>query len=96
MKKGALPGRGPRGPGLAPWWQGEGKPCCPAAVSWHPVLLGPGGLLLVRAKVLSGLQLLAPRLDLPPRQTHWVGEVGDSHSEQAQGTSWKSPRWSVR
>lgn len=39
----------------------------------------------------SGPQLLASPLDLPPRQTHCVGESGDSHSERDQGTSWEKP-----
>ncbi|KAB1262204.1 hypothetical protein Cadr_000021279 [Camelus dromedarius] len=88
-KKWALPGRCPRGPDLAPWGQGEGEGpadrlLSPSTLSCQTPRPGEGKLLLTRAKVLSGLQLLASHLDLPPRR-HTV------RSEQAQDTSWRKP-----
>lgn len=63
----------------------------------------PGSLGRVRAgTLLTGLRLPVSVLSgswegwayILGTHTHWG--LGDSHWEQAQGTSWKKPPWSVR
>lgn len=90
LKKRRLPSRYLRAPGSAEkcstWLPGEGP------ADWLP---SPSAQSCLAAGRAGARALWAPapatHLDLPPRQTHCVGELGDSHSEQAQGTPWKKP-----
>lgn len=84
-----------------PLGQAEGKGpadqlSSPSSLSRQVPRPGDSQWRLSWAEVLPGLQLLASPSGLSSRADTLEGQVGDSRSEQARGTPWKSPCWSVR